>query len=310
MNMAPPDALRLLASIATALATLAAAAAAGRSIFGSVGRHHLTSSFERARRGRLAEGSPTYRTFESLIERLAAWDARRILPSAHDRLEGDLAAADVPLPWTPSEYRAVKGVEGALLGLVVGAVVALLFGNLLVGVAAGAALGIATFQIGMADLASRSARREASIRKALPFMVDLMALMMEAGASFPEALTVAAREYQDTPAGDEWARVLADVDRGRPRRDALESLRARVRSDDVAEIVFAVNKGEELGTPLSQILKAQAAQLRIKRSQWIEKASAEAEVKIAAPGFIVMIACMLVIAVPFLLQGAFQFLGD
>lgn len=303
MELATTAALPLIASAATALAAFAAAASAARAAFGPPARLGLAPGFERSRRDLLAGRNQTYRTFESLAERLAAWDARRIPPEARERLARDLPAADPLVPWKPSEYRAVKAVESGLVGLFAGGVAALLSGSPIFAAILGPAAGLATFQLAMGDLSSRIARREASIRKALPYMIDLMALMMEAGASFPEALAVAVGEFRGTPVGDEWGRVLSDVERGRTRREALEALRDRIRSDDVAEVVFAVNKGEELGTPLGRILKAQAEQLRVKRSQWIEKASAEAEVKIAVPGLITMIACLIVVAVPFLLQG-------
>ena len=66
-------------------------------------------------------------------------------------------------------------------------------------------------------------------------------------------------------------------------------------------MVFAINKGEELGTPLSAILRDQAEQMRLKRSQRGEKAAAEAQVNIVFPGMVVMIACLLVVIAPIVL---------
>ena len=41
--------------------------------------------------------------------------------------------------------------------------------------------------------------------------------------------------------------------------------------------------------------------MRIKRSQWGEKAAAEAEVQMVFPGMITMVACLLVIVAPIML---------
>jgi hypothetical protein len=46
--------------------------------------------------------------------------------------------------------------------------------------------------------------------------------------------------------------------------------------------------------------------MRIKRSQWGEKAAAEAEVQIVFPGMLIMIACLIVIIAPILLPAVFN----
>ena len=83
-----------------------------------------------------------------------------------------------------------------------------------------------------------------------------------------------------------------------------------MEDSDIAEFVFAIIKGEELGTPLSTILREQANQMRLKRSQWGEKAAAEAEVQIVFPGMITMVACLLVIIAPILLPAVMTFLEN
>jgi len=95
--------------------------------------------------------------------------------------------------------------------------------------------------------------------------------------------------------------VLRQISLGRPRNETLQALDERLQDDDVSEMVFAINKGEELGTPLSAILREQAEQMRLKRSQRGEKAAAEAQVNIVFPGMVVMIACLLVVIAPILL---------
>ena len=96
---------------------------------------------------------------------------------------------------------------------------------------------------------------------------------------------------------------------GRTRNEALEHFAERVHAEEVSEIVMAIVKGEELGTPLASVLRTQSDALLLRRSQWAEKAAADAQVRIVVPGMLVMIACLIIVLAPFLLpllgQGIF-----
>jgi tight adherence protein C len=142
----------------------------------------------------------------------------------------------------------------------------------------------------------------------LPFAVDQIALMMQAGAEFEGSLQTVVRDNADHPLGAEMGEVLRQVSLGRPRGQALEDLRRRLDDKDVSELVFAINKGQELGTPLSVILREQADQMRLKRSQWGERAAQEAQVQMVFPGMLVMVACLIVIIAPILLPAIMMFL--
>src|SRR5262249_12942364 len=148
-------------------------------------------------------------------------------------------------------------------------------------------------------------RRRKRVLERLPFALDLMALMMEAGGNFPECLAAAVQENANHPLGEEFGEVLREINLGRTRKEALEGLKERLRDDDVSELVFALVKGDELGTPLAQTLRTQATQMLLKRSQTVEKEAAEAQVMIVFPGMVIMVACLLIIIAPFLLQAVY-----
>ena len=133
--------------------------------------------------------------------------------------------------------------------------------------------------------------------------MDLIALTMEAGGGFQECLRTAVKENGDHPLTDEMAEVLRQISLGRPRNEALSGMQERLQDEDINELVFAINKGEELGTPLSSILRDQAEQMRLKRSQRGEKAAGEAEVNILFPGMVLMLACLLVVIAPIVLPA-------
>jgi len=153
------------------------------------------------------------------------------------------------------------------------------------------------------DVAGKTKTRLHRMRTRLPFVVDLLSLMMEAGATFPEALNTAIEQTADHPLGAELAEVRREINLGRPRADALEALRQRLDDETFSDLILAVNKGEELGTPLAAILRRQADQMRLRRAQWGEKAAAQATVKIVFPGMVVMLAAMIAVVGPVVLPA-------
>jgi tight adherence protein C len=255
--------------------------------------------FERQRRDELRAGSKIYRWFEPVIEEIATFIGRRERDSM-TTLQRALVAGREKLPWRPQEFVAAKWIEAVMAGVVVFALFWLI-GWTKTGI--GAAMGV-TILYGLMtpkSVKDRAKKRLARIRIRLPFAVDLIALTMEAGGGFQECLQTAVSENGDHPLTEELAEVLRQISLGRPRHEALRAMQDRLHDEDVNEMVFAINKGEELGTPLSAILREQAEQMRLKRSQRGEKAAAEAQVSIVFPGMVLMIACLLVVIAPIML---------
>ncbi|HEX4412733.1 MAG TPA: type II secretion system F family protein [Lacipirellulaceae bacterium] len=258
--------------------------------------------FERQRREELRTGSFMYRWFEPLVDELAKLIGGR--NSALDSLRQNLVASREKLPWKPEEFLAVKWLEGALSGG--GVFLALwLLGWPTMAALFGVSIALLYGLLTPKTIHDRAKKRLARVRLRLPFAVDLIALTMEAGGGFQECLQTAVSENGDHPLTDELAEVLRQISLGRPRSEALKALEDRLQDEDIKEMVFAINKGEELGTPLSAILRDQAEQMRLKRSQRGEKAAAEAEVKIVFPGMVLMIACLLVVIAPIILPAIF-----
>lgn len=255
--------------------------------------------FEETRRDQLRRASPTYRWFEPWIDELSAGiqaSGRQKL----DDLKKHLVSAGTDLPWRPAEFLAMRRVEALLAGLAGGCL-----GWLLGGWGPTLALGIAGFfgyqVVSRRLLRSQAIRRRIAIKRRFSSVIDLMALMMEVGGNFQESLEMAAREMHGHPLGDELEAVQRDIELGRPRVQALGSFAERIDEDDINEVISAIVEGEELGTPLSNTLRIQADQLREKRSQWAEKAAEESKVALVFPAMIVMVACLITVAAPFVL---------
>jgi tight adherence protein C len=262
-----------------------------------VGKRPSHGDFEESRRTELRKSSRLYRWLEPLVDELA-----RFFSSGHaaDQLAHHLnLSADAP-PWKPAEFMAIKSIEAVFVGLTIFAFVAVL-GLPWLAVAMATLTALAYPKLASNSVIKRGKARLKSIKLRMPFAIDQISLMMEAGAGFEDSLRTAVSDNCDHPLSIELSEVLRQMKLGRPRRQALSGFRDRMSDDDISEIILAVIKGEELGSPLSNILREQAGQMRLKRSQWGEKAAAEAEVQMVFPGMITMVACLLVIIAPILL---------
>ncbi|MCR9118320.1 MAG: type II secretion system F family protein [bacterium] len=146
--------------------------------------------------------------------------------------------------------------------------------------------------------------RLVEIKRRLPFLLDLMTLLMEAGSSFIQSLQQAVGEFRGHPVSQEFGRVLTDMNMGKARAEAFDNLRQRLRDDEINSIVGSILQSEELGTPLANIFRTQADILRLKRSQRAETIAGEAGVNMLLPGVLIMAATVLIILGPFLLRFA------
>lgn len=133
-------------------------------------------------------------------------------------------------------------------------------------------------------------------------MLDLMTLLMEAGTTFLHSLEQAVGEYRGHPLSQEFSRVLTDMNLGKTRKQAFESMRDRLQDDEISSIISSMLQAEQLGTPLSGVFRTQADVLRLKRSQRAEAIAGEAAVKMLLPGVLVMAATVIVIIGPFALN--------
>ena len=125
---------------------------------------------------------------------------------------------------------------------------------------------------------------------------------MEAGATFLNALNQAVDEFRGHPVAEEFGRVLADMNLGKTRMEAFQSMRDRLADDEITSIIGTIIQGEHLGTPLARIFRSQSDVLRVKRSQRAEAVAAEAGVNMLLPAVLVMASTVLVILGPFLLN--------
>ena len=132
-------------------------------------------------------------------------------------------------------------------------------------------------------LRSAVRRRHASILKALPFVLDLLTLSVEAGMDFISALQRNCRSRRLDPLNEELLRMTKEIQVGSSRREALANMAARVGQGDLKSLALALIQADELGVSIGTMLRIQSEQLRSQRFDRAEKLAAEAPVKMLGP---------------------------
>lgn len=126
-------------------------------------------------------------------------------------------------------------------------------------------------------------RRQKSIQRAMPFLIDMLTLSVEAGVDFMNALQRSLENRKTDPLTEELLRVNHEIQLGTPRREALKNLARRVDMPDMRSFAYALVQADELGVSIGQMLRIQADQIRQKRFERAEKLANEAPVKMLGP---------------------------
>lgn len=255
--------------------------------------------YDISRINELRRVDPTVRLLFPLVRLLAGLN-RIMFADMLPTVQREIQAAGLPKCWMAEEYLA-RAVLLSLLAAPIYAYVALTtFGAeaLLVAVAA---VPLTAWLL-RRRLATQAARRLHEIKRRMPFLLDLLTLLMEAGASFFAALRQAVEEFQGHPVADEFGRVLSDINMGKTRAEAFAAMRNRLQDDEITSIIGSILQGESLGTPLATVFRSQSDVLRVKRTQRAETLAGEAGVNMLLPGILVMAATVLIILGPFVLN--------
>src|SRR5690606_2064642 len=116
----------------------------------------------------------------------------------------------------------------------------------------------------------------------LPDLLDQMVISIESGSSFENALTRSGQKGEG-PLAEEIVRTVQDMALGVSRRDAYDALVERTDVDDLRKFVRSVVPGEEFGVPVSDIVRDQAAEMRVTRRLRAEGKANQVPVKMLFP---------------------------
>nr|WP_308930310.1 type II secretion system F family protein [Arthrobacter sp. SLBN-112] len=128
----------------------------------------------------------------------------------------------------------------------------------------------------------RGAERQKAIELELPNTLDQMLISVEAGLGFEAAMARAGQNGKG-PLAFELMRTLQDMQVGRSRREAYESLATRTDVPDLRSFVRSVVQADIYGIAIAKVLRTQAKQMRIKRRQRAEEKAMKLPVKVLFP---------------------------
>jgi tight adherence protein C len=208
---------------------------------------------------------------------------RRMSPSGQaDRIKRRLDLAGNPPKWTVDRVFAFK-MLGLIIGVLVGIGLSLAFGtSTLLGIGLTLMLTALGFYTADIVLLQQSQTRQAQIQKDLPDALDLLSISVEAGLGFDAALSQVARNTTG-PLAEEFFRVLQEMQIGTGRSDAMRALGERTTVSELRGFVTAMVQADAFGVPVANVLRIQAAEMRVKRSQRAEEKAQKVPVKILFP---------------------------
>lgn len=139
------------------------------------------------------------------------------------------------------------------------------------------------------------ARRKA-IRIALPDVLDMLTISVEAGLGFDQAIAKLAGTTTG-PLPQELARMLQEVQAGTERAVALRRMAERCDVGELSTFVTAIVQAEQMGIPIANVLRIQAREMRLMRRQRAEEQGQKTPVKIVFPLILCILPATLIVVV-------------
>ncbi|MBP5320846.1 MAG: type II secretion system F family protein [Kiritimatiellae bacterium] len=139
--------------------------------------------------------------------------------------------------------------------------------------------------------------RHRAIQRALPFVLDLLTLSVEAGMDFMSAMQRNCERRKLDPLNEELIRMTREVQVGTPRRVALRNMAQRVDLPELRSVCNALIQADELGVSIGAILRIQSDQIRGRRFDRAEKLANEAPVKMLGPLLLFILPAVFIILI-------------
>ena len=131
-------------------------------------------------------------------------------------------------------------------------------------------------------LQRKIADRQAAMLRALPDVLDLLVISVEAGLGFDAALSRVVGTVPG-PLSEEFFRMLQETRVGVVRRDAMRHLMDRTDLDELRSFILAMIQAEAFGVTIARVLRVQADEMRVKRRQRAQEKAFAAPVKLVFP---------------------------
>jgi tight adherence protein C len=140
----------------------------------------------------------------------------------------------------------------------------------------------------------KARKRIETIDRALPDLIDLLCVMIEAGLSFPAAVRLASEQF-GPPLGDELRLTLQEQTMGLSVQEALTHMADRADTPAVKAFVRAMSQGEKMGISMGQIMRNLAHEMRHRRRSQAEERAQKTPVLMLFPLVFLIFPAMFII---------------
>ena len=140
----------------------------------------------------------------------------------------------------------------------------------------------------------RAEARLYAIDRAMPELIDLLVVTVEAGLSLGAAIQLAGERMRG-PLGDELRIVIQEQRMGLTPVQALENMAGRCPTPAVESFVRAMMQGQLLGFSVGQILRSLAIEMRKRRRARAEQQAQKAPIKMLFPLIFMIFPAMFVV---------------
>ena len=252
--------------------------------------------------GELRQAEPLLRPFsERVIGPAAAGIAatvRAVAPTGYrERVRQRLVLAGSPRKMSAERFIALKALGTFVAVLLVLAAATVRTFSASTWLVAVVFIGI-TFYFPDARLNGAVADRQKTIRRALPDMLDMLTISVEAGLGFDAAVSKLVRNSSG-PLAEEFGRALQEIQAGVERSEALKHMTERTEVPELNAFIMAMVQADMFGISVSKILRAQSHELRVKRRQRAQEMAQKAPAKMVFPLILcVLPATLIVLAGP------------
>lgn len=146
-------------------------------------------------------------------------------------------------------------------------------------------------------------RRNQDVLRAMPFIVDMLALSVEAGLDFMAAIQRVIEKAPSSPLVEEFETLIRETKIGSSRAEGLRQLSWRINMIEINSFCATLIAADSVGASIGPILKQLSNELRVKRSSRAEQLGATAATKILIPMiFFILPAVLVAIFAPMALK--------
>lgn len=149
----------------------------------------------------------------------------------------------------------------------------------------------------------RIEQRRDEMMRGMPFIVDMLALSVEAGLDFMAAIQKVIEKAPRSPLVEEFETMIKETKIGSSRAEGLRQMAWRIDVLPINSFCATLIAADSVGASIAPILKQLSVEMRQKRSSEAEKKGATAATKILFPMIIfIMPAVFIAIAGPMLIK--------